>query len=171
MNENDDVNNILNPTDIYFNYTDLGPVNIKHMYIKEGVQILYSDLFNNKNFSNLESITLPITLETIMKRALSNNGGKLGSLTSIIIKNLYRIDSQGFQRASIIQHISLPDSLTYIGSYGFRYCSNLTSITIPKNVEYIGFPPEVKRSPSLKNVLETLLITRLFGYHKITFRG
>ena len=43
-----------------------------------------------------------------------------------------------FTHCTLLESITIPDSVTRIGGYAFEYCSSLTNITIPDNVTSIG---------------------------------
>lgn len=45
---------------------------------------------------------------------------------------------RAFANCTALQHISLPDSLTFIGQNVFSGCSSLTEINLPKGIEFIS---------------------------------
>jgi hypothetical protein len=67
--------------------------------------------------------------------------GQLSGLSPIIPKTVTRIEAYTFHPAAegapVIHHITIPDSVTYIGKKAF-YENALREITIPKSVVYIG---------------------------------
>ena len=74
--------------------------------------------------------------------------GKARLLKEIIIPSKYKnytvttiygvANDGGFQNCSVLEKITLPDTIASIGSSAFSNCSSLTSITIPDSVTSIG---------------------------------
>lgn len=107
--------------------------------------------------SNVESIVIPDTVETIGEYAFVDNNMKtitlpdsinsIGkgaflrcrSLTEITIpKNVTTIDYETFRNCTNLTNVILPEGLTTIKSAAFRSCTSLKSIVIPSSVTSIA---------------------------------
>ena len=87
------------------------------------------------SFTDLTTITLPDSVETIGDNAFSN----CRSLTSINIPDgVTSIGGGAFGSCKALTNISIPDSVTAIGDSAFSYCSSLNSITLGNRVKSIG---------------------------------
>ena len=104
---------------------------VRTLGIEEGVTYICDYAF--ENFHNLESISIPGSVETIRYLAF----GRCSSLKEVVIPEGVRyIDRCAFAGCENMTSISLPDSLTSIGTGAFDGCA-LSEIMIPKNVSEI----------------------------------
>ncbi len=84
---------------------------------------------------NLESVTLPGTVNTIDDYAFSN----CSKLSNVVMQNgVTSIGGVAFLRCRSLTSITLPTSLDYISTAVFRECTSLNNITIPSGVTNIG---------------------------------
>ena len=61
------------------------------------------------------------------------------SLTHITLPNsLQYIGNYAFSGCTSLTNITLPNSLQYIGNYAFNYCTSLTSVTLSNSLQGIG---------------------------------
>ena len=71
-------------------------------------------------------------------------GADAATQASITIPETYndiavtQILTGGFEDLTVLQSISIPDSITTINQNAFRGCVSLTSVTIPSSVVFIG---------------------------------
>ncbi len=87
--------------------------------------------------SNVTSISLPTTLETIGDYAFY--GCSHTALTSITIPDkVTTIGQSAFAYCSKLTSVTIGNSVETIGIYAFQNCSKLTSVTIPDKVTTIG---------------------------------
>ena len=94
-----------------------------------GYQAFYYD-------SNLNSVTIPNSVESIETDAFSHCSG----LTSVTIGNSVTVIEQGaFNGCSGLTSVTIPNSVTKIGNFAFLRCTGLTSVTIPNSVTKIGW--------------------------------
>ncbi len=111
-----------------------------------------------KNCTNLSSVSLPNTIETIANNAFYgctkistltlprflesigeyafNGCTKLTSIT--VPNNVTSIGRYAFNGCTLLQTVSLPSAITDIKDYTFQNCSSLTNIVIPDKVNSIG---------------------------------
>lgn len=52
--------------------------------------------------------------------------------------NVTNVDNQAFDGRTLLQTISIPNSVKSIGNFAFRGCTGLTSVTIGENLTSIG---------------------------------
>ena len=84
---------------------------------------------------NLESVTLPGTVNTIDNYAFSN----CSKLSNVVMQNgVTSIGDAAFYSCRSLTSITLPTSLDSIGAIAFRECTSLNNITIPSGVTNIG---------------------------------
>ncbi|MBO5726585.1 MAG: leucine-rich repeat domain-containing protein, partial [Clostridia bacterium] len=96
------------------------------------VTIIYISAFA---FSEIESITLPDTVQTIQDRAFMSC---LNLHTVNLGKSVTEIGVEAVKKCEKLENVTLPKSLNRIGNYAFTECKNLKEITIPKNVTEMG---------------------------------
>ncbi len=108
----------------------VGNKKIKAVEIGDNVTSIATGAFFQ--FSNMQSVHLPLKLETINDYAFFN----CISLEQIELPiGLTYIGSDAFAQCKL-KDISIPDNVTHIGFRAFALCSNLEKITLP----YIGSP-------------------------------
>ncbi len=56
----------------------------------------------------------------------------------VIVPDGCRIIGNGAFSYADVNHVTLPDTITYIGDEAFLYCSDMTSVSIPDGVTYVG---------------------------------
>ena len=84
---------------------------------------------------NFLSVTLPVSLQSIGKRAFS----RCDNLTTIVIPDFVEtIGDDAFRYCKNLSSVSLGTAVTIIGSYAFSQCEQLKSITLPVNVRTVG---------------------------------
>lgn len=85
--------------------------------------------------SNLSSITIPNSVETINKSAFYG----CSTLSSIAIpESVISIKESAFYNCKSLTEITLPSSITSLGREAFKSCSNLTSVTFLDSQTSIG---------------------------------
>ncbi|MCH5222340.1 MAG: leucine-rich repeat protein [Muribaculaceae bacterium] len=105
----------------------------------DGLKIINNDAFID--CTNLQSVTLPNTLNSLGDRAFMN----CISLENIQLSNALKLLSNYvFAGCNALKSIKLPDSITDMGHDGggghcFSNCTNLNSVELSKNLEYIGW--------------------------------
>ena len=105
------------------------------LYNNETYNVRYIGQEAFSNCSDLTSVTIPNSVESIEWNAFNNCYG----LTSITIPNSVRfIESAAFFCCSNLTSVTLGNSVTKIGDLAFFCCSNLVSINIPESVTSIG---------------------------------
>lgn len=96
------------------------------------VAIIYIAAFA---FSEIESITLPDTVQTIQDQAFMS----CSNLHTISLgKSVTVIGAEAFKNCTRLKNIQLPSGLQNIGTYAFFECKSLKEITIPKTVTEMG---------------------------------
>ena len=127
---------------------------VEYIYIPFGIQQLYHSVFR---FTNIKSIEIPNSVTSIGMLAFANTDlidivlpASVNSIASQVFYRCYDLKSVDlsqtsvnnlsatFQEATVIEDVTLPDTLTTIGVNTFRSCTSLTSITIPSSVTSIG---------------------------------
>ncbi len=117
--------------------------------IPDSVESIGSYAF--RGCSSLESITLPFVGATLNGTSNTHFGYIFGvgeysynddyiptSLKTVVITGGESIGDYAFSGCSLLESITIPDSVTSIGWCAFENCSSLTSITIPDSVTSIG---------------------------------
>ncbi len=84
--------------------------------------------------SNIESITLPETVEYIGKNAFS----WCPALKSIRLHGVKIIDERAFMGDARLSVIDFSDKLTSVGDKAFAYCNSLSAIVLPENLSHLG---------------------------------
>ncbi|MBQ7107327.1 MAG: leucine-rich repeat domain-containing protein [Clostridia bacterium] len=96
------------------------------------VTLIYISAFA---FSEIESITLPDTVQTIQDRAFMS----CSNLHTVNLgKSVTVIGAEAFKNCKKLENIKLPYGLQNIGTYAFFECKSLKEITIPKSVTEMG---------------------------------
>lgn len=93
---------------------------------------------DDKAFSgcyDLESVTLPVSIESIGQYAFQNSPSL--QTVSIPYGNLLSIGDWSFAQSSI-RSIDLPETIKTVGEGAFYSCENLRSIMLPDGLESIG---------------------------------
>lgn len=104
----------------------------KHVIISEGITELGSTFYSCEN---LETISLPSTLQTIGKSTFSGCI-KLSEIN--LPEGLVSIGDYAFCDCFRIKNINLPESLTSIGRSAFHSCRAIEKLVIPDRVTQIG---------------------------------
>lgn len=82
--------------------------------------------------SGITSVSIPGSIERISDRAFQNNRKTLTSAT--LGYGVRHIGMLSFDRALLLEHIDIPDSVEYIGVRAFQECSSLKTVVIPNSV-------------------------------------
>ena len=107
---------------------------IKSIVIEEGITEINNGCLNE--LPNLESVTLPESLESIGDYAFWN----CTSLTEVEVpQNVSQMGGGAFAGCSALTSIVLPESLTTISEETFENCVSLSDIAIPDQVGMIGY--------------------------------
>lgn len=100
----------------------------------------------NNSYSVLVSQATAVSTQTISSackcigyEAFSKSKSILESIEFEEGCELKGISYNAFYNCTLLNNITIPDTVTYIGGYAFRGCTALTDITIPETVEYIGY--------------------------------
>ena len=97
------------------------------------VTIIAADAF--KDNANLQSVTIPETVEKIGVNAFSG----CSSLSAVTLpKSVTAIDENAFSGCSSIKTIELPKSVNSIGDGAFKDCSSMSSVKILSSPENVG---------------------------------
>lgn len=127
--------------------------NEKDVQIKEGCEIIQIDAFSE---TDIESVSCPSSLKKILNHAFS--GSKLNSitfeegleyigdnsfkgtcLTNVSLPNSLKVMGRSsFEDCSLLESVTLSDSLVAISNNAFLGCKLLTSINIPNSVKRLG---------------------------------
>ncbi|MFW5780520.1 MAG: leucine-rich repeat protein, partial [Bacillota bacterium] len=101
--------------------------------IREGTTSIADAAF--KDMTNIDSISLPFSLEKIGEYAFEN----LENLTQITLnENLTTISEGAFYNNSSLETVMFSDSIEYIGDYAFSSATSLSSIILPRDLKHIG---------------------------------
>ena len=85
--------------------------------------------------SDISSVNLPVTLETIGEYAFS----ECENLKTVkMFSNLVRIDRCAFEYCINLQTINIPFGVTEIGSNAFYGCASLLNVSLPWTIDSIG---------------------------------
>ena len=89
-----------------------------------------------KNNKNIQSVSLPESVETIGESAFEN----CGKLTEVVFPSgLESISIKAFQGCTGLTEVMLPNGLKKIDSYAFSGCTALPTVEIPDSVTAIGY--------------------------------
>ena len=115
---------------------------------------------NYKGMTNIESLTLGKSLQTIGDFAFSGSKiktlklpaslRKIGTdafslswyLTDVTFTDLEHAQLQelgGFQQCFVLKHVDVPTTVTNIGEAAFSECGKLKSISLPPSLKSVGF--------------------------------
>lgn len=87
------------------------------------------------NFSPIQSVTLPSTLETIESQAFFG----CQQLTSLTVpQSVTKIGTEAFAQCFKLAEAVLPDNMTSVPDCLFQACEKLSSVNIPSGVTVIG---------------------------------
>lgn len=136
------------PTIEYFNYTELEDgsysvgltvegkqlteVEVPATYKKKPVVAISASGF--KNAKQLESVTLPASIEKIGLSGFEN----CTKLTTIDITNVKTLSRKSFYKCTKLSGITINENVETIPQDCFFQCSSLTEIVIPNSVKTIG---------------------------------
>ncbi|MBQ5397976.1 MAG: leucine-rich repeat domain-containing protein [Ruminococcus sp.] len=110
--------------------------NVKHLNIGEGIKSIGKEAFMLDE--DIETVSLPDSLETIGDEAFYNCY-KLGADSAVIIpKNVTSIGEEAFCGCTDLKSVILPEGLKEIGTLAFSYCTSLREIVIPESVTKLG---------------------------------
>ena len=118
------------------NYAFSSCSNLTSVAIHEGVTSIGYGAFCS---CNLQSLSLPNSLQTIGNGSVSSNeDGAFEdnvNLTEVTISsNLTKIGDVAFRGCTSLNRVTLPEGLTTIGKHAFRDCSKLQEITFPESL-------------------------------------
>ena len=118
------------------NYAFSSCSNLTSVAIHEGVTSIGYGAFCS---CNLQSLSLPNSLQTIGNGSVSSNeDGAFEdnvNLTEVTISsNLTKIGDVAFRGCTSLNRVTLPEGLTIIGKHAFRDCSKLQEITFPESL-------------------------------------
>ena len=99
---------------------------LKQVRFNEGITHIGNYAFYE--CTNLETVVLPETLESIGIYAFYNTGVK-----TVDLKQTATIGEEAFANSQIAK-LDLPDTLESIGAYAFNNCTNLVSVKIPNHM-------------------------------------
>ena len=135
----------------WYDYMD----SIQHVIIEEGVTTVSKWAFYN--YYNVTSVSLPSTLDSIMKSAFGYTHltavtlppalhyldesvfTSCRFLKSINIPStLTKIPKTTFDRCELLNNVVLPESIIDIEDYAFRWCSALNNISLGNSIRHIG---------------------------------
>ena len=106
---------------------------LKNIKISEGVTLISGEAF--LRCSNLESVILPESLETIDAAAFA----QCHSLKNVKMnKNIRCIEEYAFDECQSLETIILPEGIEYIYECAFSNCQSLKSVKIGNKVKFIG---------------------------------
>lgn len=128
---------------------------VKRIVLEEGITGISG--LGLAKYSNLESVSLPNTLETIGLMAFQESPSlktiyipdsvttiedyafsNCISLENVRLSNsITEIKQQTFAKCSSLREIQIPDSVTSIGRGCFSMCDTLTSVTVPATVTHL----------------------------------
>ncbi len=105
---------------------------LRSLTLGEGFKAI--DAYTFQNFSQLQTVQLPNSLETIGEYGFCD----CNALSSITFgSNLLAIDQLAFFQCTSLSEVILPNSLLTIGPQCFQYCYNLQTVFIPGSVKVI----------------------------------
>lgn len=85
---------------------------------------------NSENLLKIESITLPLGMETIGERAFAGLGEQLKVVR--VSATVTKIGNEAFAACTKLEKVTIPDSVTEIGEDAFCYCRGLKKVSIPE---------------------------------------
>ena len=108
---------------------------IDEYYVSEGALFEVTSIKEFKNYTSVESITIPNSVMSINDSAFSGCTG----LTSITLPDqLTTINPGTFHGCTGLNGITIPDTVTSIGDGAFTSCTGLTTIDLPDDLTFIG---------------------------------
>ena len=140
--------------DMYTEQTSVSPWNDYKDQVKNVVFNGEITSISNRAFekhTNLQSITLPDTIDTIGLRAFA----ECPILETVVMpENLVSIGMGAFINCTALKSIELPERVMYINEYAFDGCTSLTEITVKSDLVTLY---------DTENVLPNT-ITTVYGY-------
>ena len=105
---------------------------LKKVNLSENLEKIGEKAFS---FSNIESVDIPKSIETIPRYAFN----KCRNLLSVTIpQGVSEIQTAAFSDCVSLESIRLPDSIKFIADNAFSYCEALKSIKIPEKIVQIS---------------------------------
>lgn len=109
------------------------PLGIRGSYsVKDGVKVIKEGAFKT---SNIESVALPESVETIEKSAFELSK-RLRTIN--IPSKITEISESCFDTCSVLKNITFNEGLTKINYRAFWQCGNIANITFPSTLKEIG---------------------------------
>lgn len=118
-----------------------------NIVIKDGTVGIADKAFSQ--CSNLETITIPKSLENIGEGAFEWTGIKTITMPNNSVK---RIGSYAFSGCRSLTSIEMPDSVLSVGMYTLDYCSSIESIYLSKKLKYIPYLDAIDYLPRLTQI-------------------
>lgn len=112
---------------IFYSYNE-----VRNIIVSEGITNIIARSF--KEGKNLESVSLPSTIQTIGDWAFCD----CSNLKEINLpEGLTSIGEYAFDNCGRLENVILPNSLTSVGSYAFSGCRSISKMTIHGNLKVI----------------------------------
>lgn len=151
--------------DSYQSFTEVNiPATIEIGSKTYTVKAIGNEAFRDCNM--LESVVLPIGLETIGKEAFRNIGvGEINFPTT-----LKTIGAHAFENCWNVKKVVIPEGVETVGEYAFSYMGSLTRIELPASLNNLGYSVITQNAmltDVISNITDPFLIdSNVFGiYH------